>query len=166
MYYSPEEIERAFYNASQNQQLSYVKFILLWASFNSRIARDSNELYDRNMISWVKRGDSRFRRRYDCMKQNDAEFRNLILRLRPTRVINFMEFKYRARALRDGKPRRDKPTHKQIRRTNEFASVIDVIYLVRCNLVHGSKNIEEPMEQELVELCYNILLKLYEDDII
>ena len=106
VYHEPEEIERVFYNEAQNQDLSYVKFILLCASFNSRIARDSGEIRDTDMLKWVKRGDSRYRERYDHLIKKDPEFQNLINELRPIHVINFMELKMRAKALSKGKLRK------------------------------------------------------------
>ena len=165
IYYSPEEIERAFFIASQNQNQNYVRFILLWASFNSRISRDSEEVRDADMIRWVKRNCSRYRRRFQELIENDNEFVILFNQLQNVRVINFLEFKKRAKAIREGTQRQDQPEFKQIRRGREFSSLMDVIYLVRCNLIHGSKNIEQPGEIELAEICYYILLKLYRDDI-
>lgn len=164
-YYSPEEIERAFFNASQNQDQSYVRFILLWASFNSRISRDSQEVRDADMLTWVKENDSRYKRRFQDLMENDEKFMILFNQLQNIRVINFLELKRRAKAIREGRQRQNQPEYKQIRRGGEFSSLVDVIYLVRCNLVHGSKFIEHPMEIDLVDICYDILFKLYCDDI-
>lgn len=96
---------------------------------------------------------------------SDPEFLELVTQLQRIRVIDFRELKHRAKALRKNKPRKEKPDYKQVDQNMSFDSVLDVIYLVRYNLVHGSKNIAIPLEQSLVNICYNILLKIYEDDV-
>lgn len=165
-YYSPNEIERVFFNASQHQNSIYVQFILLWASFNSRIARDSKEIRDTDMLRWVKEKDPRYRGRFQALMTDDIEFQTFFNRLRSIRVINFQEIKRQLKAEREDRQRKKQPTYKKINRTREFSSLIDMIYLVRCNLVHGSKNIEQSMELGLIELCYNIMLKLYREDVL
>jgi len=164
-YYSPEQIERAFFNASNEQNTSFIRFILLWASFNSRIARDSRELTDRKMITWVKGNESVYPTRYQELLDTNQNFTALVNKLSRIRVINFMEFKYREKARRENRTRQDKSDFKQVQ-NGDFSSLIEVIYLVRCNIVHGSKNIERQNESNLVDLCFQILMELYRPDII
>jgi hypothetical protein len=38
--------------------------------------------------------------------------------------------------------------------------ILDMIYRVRCNLIHGSKIAENPRDLELIELSFRILAKV------
>ena len=165
-YYSSDEIERAFYEASQNQNPSFVRFTLLYASFNSRISRDSKKIYDPEMIAWVKCQDSRYRIRFQRLMRENKEFRSLVRRLLNIRVINFRELKKREEAKRKGKQRNNQPEYRYLKNENDFDSLIDIIYQVRCNLFHGMKNIRAEMERELINTCYLILNELYQPDMI
>lgn len=42
-----------------------------------------------------------------------------------------------------------------------FGQMLDVIYLVRCNLFHGRKSEIDAHDKELVELAYHILSRVF-----
>ena len=51
---------------------------------------------------------------------------------------------------------------KAIKYNGTFESLIEVLYLIRCNLFHGRKNIDEGKNDEkLVHLAYDILSPLF-----
>ena len=160
-HYNPIEAEREFFRFSKKDLPIFIRFFLLYASFNSRIARESGKIYDYEMIKWVKLQRSLYRRKFIELLEND-DFKSWLSQLTNVRVVNVREIKKRENALRAGKQYNyDKPTYHQLIDINDFNTMIDIIYQVRCNLFHGAKSIENRMELGLIELCYNILNALY-----
>jgi hypothetical protein len=125
------------------------------------IARESGRLYDYEMINWVKLQRSPYRRKFVELLE-DNNFKSWLNQLMNIRVVNVREVKKREKALQDGRQYNyNKTTHHHLIDINDFNTVIDIIYQVRCNLFHGAKSIEYRMELNLIELCYNILNSLY-----
>jgi len=162
-YYYPPDIERLFYQESCKNTPIFVRFFMLYASFNSRISRDSGKIRDSDMIRWVKKRSSEYRDRFNHLIENDREFRDYVRKLSHIRVRNIREEKRKQLALNAG--RQHKPWGKLyhiMENERDFDTLIDIIYQVRCNLFHGGKNINLRLERHLIDLCYNILNSLYE----
>ena len=161
-YYNPTDIERVFYEESLQNHPIFIRFFMLYASFNSRISRDSGKLSDHDMIRWVKNRTSPYRDRFNYLIENDPDFKSNVELLSHIRVRNIREEKREQRVLNAGKQYKPRNKFRMMENERDFDTLIDIIYQVRCNLFHGGKNVRLRLEKYLIELCYNILNSLYE----
>ncbi len=44
---------------------------------------------------------------------------------------------------------------------NNFSEVLELIYVIRCNLFHGQKLFEDPRDRELVRHAFGVLSRLF-----
>lgn len=122
------------------------QFIALWIAFNGWLKSNYGEdKTDRNLIQRLQTNSS-FKKVFDELKCNELRSslkileRYTILDMRNVTDVNLGK-KY------DG----------------TYKSLINILYLIRCNLFHGRKNIDEDKtDEELVHLAYDILYPLFD----
>jgi len=122
------------------------RFISLWIAFNGWMKCDFGEAEnDGSLINHVKES-AKFQQVFENIK-NQSEFAELLRQLRMFTVMNM---------------RYPNDSNRLKRYDGSFASLIDVLYQVRCNLFHGRKDItDDQRDYELVQLSYKILLPLF-----
>ena len=92
---------------------------------------------------------------FDKLKTSDHEFQRDLGRLAIYQVL-------------DMRPGHENES-RSIKDTKDFGQLLDVIYLIRCNLFHGRKSEIDPHDRELVELAFRILSGVFKpviDDLI
>jgi hypothetical protein len=122
------------------------KFVFLWFCFNAWLAFESDEDVDARMLSWLKGSDgkrSRLRAAYNTARASSA-FEDQLQTLASYCPI---------RSNRPGKP------DVSISSVDDFQSIVDAIYRVRCNLFHGTKSADDNRDYKLVKVCSLILHK-------
>ena len=123
------------------------RFVSLWIAFNGWMKGKFGEAErDVTLVNRVKKSDD-IRQIFEALRSDNSDFAELLQQLSIHTVADM----------------RDLDNRNKIKRYNgTFDSFMDVIYLVRCNLFHGRKNIEEDNKDfELVRLSYRILLPLF-----
>lgn len=123
------------------------RFISLWIAFNGWMKGKFGEaVKDRTLINRVKKSED-IRQAFEDLKRDDQSFAEYLIELSEFTVADMRRLDIQSRIQRyDG----------------TFDSLIEVIYLVRCNLFHGRKEINEDRKDfELVRLSYRILLPLF-----
>ena len=123
------------------------KFISLWIAFNGWLKyKFGEQVGDRHLINKVKNLEI-IKNAFNELKLNEQEFIQDLLKLSGYFVIDMRE---------TANENREK------KYTGTFESLIEVIYLVRCNLFHGRKNLDEDEKDfNLICLSYDILLPLF-----
>ncbi len=122
------------------------RFISLWIAFNGWMKCKFGEaVKDSTLINHVK--DSVEVQRVFENVRTDVKLACLLQRLTTSTV---MDMRY------------PNDSNKTKRYDGSLASLMDVLYQVRCNLFHGRKDIrEDEKDYELVKLAYQILLPLF-----
>ncbi len=123
------------------------KFISLWIAFNAWLKKEFVEAKtDHDLIEEVV-GFRPIEDTFEDLKIENGEFQKTLLILK----------KY---SIKDMRHPDDKSKQKNY--NSSFESLIRSIYLIRCNLFHGTKNIEDDKtDKDLVSLAYKILLPLF-----
>jgi len=123
------------------------RFISLWIAFNGWMKGKFGEaIQDKTLINRAKRAKD-IRQAFDDLKRDDCGFAECLKELSEYTVADMRHLD-----VQSGMQRYD----------GTFDSLIEVIYLVRCNLFHGRKEINEDKKDfELVRLSYQILLPLF-----
>jgi len=125
---------------------SFDKFICLWISFNAWGTHESQKDHDRDMIEWAKKNDL-LRETFNTLTL-DPDFNNMLKQFKnmcPTP---------RHRTWKGP----DKVTTSDIKKWNE---VLEAIYVMRCNLIHGRKSLRNIPDMQLVDLAYEILGRVF-----
>lgn len=122
------------------------RFISLWVAFNGWMRGQFGEnLSDGRLLRAAKKFP-KLTAVFIDLKSNDIAFQSNLNILRTYPIYNM---KY---------PDVDPTTY-----DGTLASLLQVIYNVRCNLFHGRKNVDEDTkDQTVVSLSYKILLPLFE----
>jgi len=121
------------------------RFISLWIAFNGWMKGQFGEnKTDRTLLDKTK-GLTEFSDSFNHLKQADPSFRRNLEKLANYSVADMRNLKGR-----------------NLTYDGTFKSLIEVLYLVRCNLFHGRKEINENKKDiELVSLSLKILLPLF-----
>lgn len=123
------------------------RFICLWIAFNGWMRGKYGEnLNDAAQKSRVKQNQD-LEQTFDMLNNISPSFSELLNKLRQYTVANMLN-----------------PDNRNLMRRYDgsLTTLIDVIYLVRCNLFHGRKNIQDNMKDfELVVLSYRIMQRLF-----
>jgi hypothetical protein len=122
-------------------------FVSLWISFDAWGTYQSREDRSRKMIEWVKSNETLKEKFVESFKKDS----------------NFVQD---VRALIDLCPiHRHKPykdsTEVNIKSINDFDNVLEAIYQIRCNFLHGHAAFDDKRNQTLIELAFRILSKLF-----
>ena len=138
-----------WYERSQGRIVEFTpfdKFICLWISFNAWATRESQKDIDRNMIKWAKENDL-LRETFNNLTTN-PDFNNMLGQLKSMCPIP------RHRVWNGT----DRVTIDDIKKWDE---VLEAIYVVRCNLIHGRKSLKNIPDMQLVDLAYGILSRIF-----
>ena len=124
------------------------RFISLWIAFNGWIRGRYGETHnDRALLDEVKHSDD-LCDVFLAMRITDTRFRNSLLRLGMYTVIN---------------KRYPEDPSRPLVYDGTFTSLMEVLYSVRCNVLHHRKSAsEDEKDILLVSLAYRILLPLFE----
>lgn len=124
------------------------RFIALWVAFNGWMRQCFGEdKGDRCLINKVKESEkaTKLRDTFKNLRDNNGAFAKLLAVVGKYEVINMQH----------------PETVKKY--DGSFESLIEVIYQVRCNLIHGGKNpADDKKDFDLVSQSYKILLPLFE----
>jgi len=125
------------------------KFVSLWISFNAWGTYQSQKDTDRQMIEWTKSNEA-LKERLGELLTNDSDF-----------IQDISDLKNMCPIQRH-KPYRG--SHEvNITSINNFNEVLEAIYVMRCNLLHGFKDPEDIRNQTLIRLAFQILSKLFSE---
>lgn len=130
----------------KNVKLSvFDKFISLWISFNSwGIAKYETD-HDKNIIDRLSKD-----------KVIEGIYKNLL------NNKTDKNFKESVRSLKEQCPiQKNRGGKVNIRNLFELRQVIEAIYTIRCNLIHGEKDPNVLRDKTLVSLAYPILTVLF-----
>jgi hypothetical protein len=132
---------KVWYRRARSEQ-PISKFVFLWFCFNAWLVFESGEDRDRRMLDWLKNSEaSRLRAPFELASGSEV-FRGYLDTLAKMSPIESTG--RRKRAVRIESP-------------NDFAGLVEGIYLVRCNLFHGGKRPDDARDQKLVMTCGRIL---------
>jgi hypothetical protein len=121
------------------------QFIYLWISFNAWLSMIiGTEESDRAKINWFKEQE-RYRNYFlEAIKVGKELYRT-------------SDF-FAKNGVWDAKKR--KRFH--AKGAMDFGGIVELIYIVRCNLFHGSKNRDDIVDRTIVELSCKLLTAIYE----
>jgi hypothetical protein len=122
------------------------RFICLWISFNAWGIHESRKETDRDMVEWAKENDL-LKRTFNALATEHG-FHVTLERLRNMCPIP------RHRKWKGS----DKAIIKDPRKWDE---VLEVIYVIRCNLFHGRKSLQNIPDIQLVDFAYEILSRVF-----
>lgn len=127
------------------------KFISLWIAFNAWLKKEYRECkHDFEMIEKAK-GNNGLKETFRELPNGDKDFQKNLRKL----------MKYVVPDTRD--PENEQKLKKC---TGDYESFLDTVYQIRCNLFHGTKNIEEnKRDKELVTLALKLLHPLFKKHI-
>lgn len=130
----------------KNVKLSaFDKFMSLWISFNSWGTAKYNTDQGRNIIDRFSR-DEDIKEIYKDLLNNKTD----------------KNFKEDIKSLKQQCPiRKNRGGEVNIRSLFALCEVIEAIYAIRCNLIHGEKDPNVPRDKTLVSLAYPILYRLF-----
>lgn len=130
----------------KNVKLSvFDKFISLWISFNSWGTAKYNTDLDRNIIDRFSR-DEEIKEIYKDLLNNRTD----------------KNFKENIRSLKQQCPiQKNRGGKVNIHNLFALCEVIEAIYTIRCNLIHGEKAPNVLRDKTLVSLAYPILTELF-----
>jgi len=145
-----EDLIIDWFKRSQNEETRgftvFDKFISLWFAFNSWGTYSTKKAKDWQMLNAVKK-EPRLLTSYGKSITEDPEFLKAVKRLAEYKVLDM------------------RPGHETESRSiddiGNFGQILDVIYLIRCNLFHGRKSEIDAHDKELVELAYHILSRVF-----
>jgi hypothetical protein len=122
------------------------KFIALWISFNGYCTILSRSWQGTRMLEWVK-NNSNFGERYEELLDNDFD-RQAVEELKSLCPVHDMRpgLEHNSKTIAD---------------VEDFGEVMDVIYKIRCNLFHGSKDLANERDKKLAMLGYDVLMSIY-----
>jgi hypothetical protein len=123
------------------------RFICLWISFNAWGSHESGRETDRAMIEWAKNNDLLNRAFNGLATEQNFNFTLEKLR-RMCPIPRHRKWNGSDRVTIDD-PRK-------------WGEVLEVIYVIRCNLFHGRKSLQNIPDVQLVDLAYEILSKVFE----
>jgi hypothetical protein len=139
-----------WYRRATGQNVSFDifdRFVSLWIAFNAwgtcRFDKDT----DRKMVEAAKK-DRRLKASFENLFQNDPPF------------VNDLET-LKARCPIDRNRSHKGSMIAMIVNLNDFSEVLEVIYVIRCNLFHGEKLSQDSRDKELVSLAFAVLRKVF-----
>ena len=126
----------------------FTRFVFLWFCFNARLSWESKQGSDRDMIERLKRqdaGSSQLRAACDrAMRQSDT-------------FAGHVQVLVEQSPLKKMRPVRGKGGQEtSISSLDDFASILEFVYQVRCNLFLGSKSPDDSRDEKLVGACSRI----------
>jgi len=123
------------------------RFIALWISFNGYCTMLSSGSQESRMMEWVKRNHG-FKNAYHEMLDASPEFRRCLEELKSLCPVIDMRpgLGYKSKTITD---------------IRNFDQTLDVIYKIRCNLFHGSKDLTSERDKRLAMLGYDVLRRIY-----
>ncbi len=121
------------------------QFIALWIAFNGWLKSEYGENKTDRILIQKLLSNSNFEKIYDSLKDNKLE--ESLKTLKQRTIIDM---------------RKTTDVRDVQRYDGTYESLINVLYLIRCNLFHGRKNIEQnKIDEELVHLAFDILFALF-----
>ncbi len=121
------------------------RFEALWKAFNVFGIFFSKEISDRNMLGWIIQ-KSDFSNLFNSLYNKDPDFRKNLVELKAQTPIN------------DMRPESNKSVI--INNVSNPRQVLNAIYQVRCNLVHGQKSRDNCRDRKLIRISYLILSRI------
>lgn len=121
------------------------RFEALWKALNVYGTFFSKEIHDNKMLEWTLQ-NSEFSNLFNSIYNKDPHFRKSLVNLKDLTPIY------------DMRPGRNKAVI--INDVSNPAQVLDAIYQVRCNLIHGQKSRGNPRDRKLIRLSYLILSRI------
>jgi hypothetical protein len=123
------------------------RFISLWIAFNSWLKKEFGKAEkDFTLIKRIK-DSPKVQAAFENMK-NEEEFAQLLHQLKVRSPVVDMRFPDNSAKVKSYE--------------GDLGSLMEVLYLVRCNLFHGQKSAEENNRDfELVVLSYHVLLPFF-----
>ena len=143
--YSRKLIDQFLKEGNSKDKHIYFRFVAIWIAFNHWLVVKFQKDSDGELLKEFYKGYA------DYFKKEVNLNANL---------------KESIKKLSEKTPVHDeRPTHrndtKKIDTLDDLKQVFGVIYLIRCNLMHGSKRFDASRDDELVNLSHNILNKLF-----
>jgi hypothetical protein len=135
-----------WYNRSEKYKDPVDKFIAVWISLNGYGTLFSGKSHDKEMVEWIKR--SELKSVFEKLLSSDEDFKRDLEELKKECPVFDMRPGFRNKS-------------KTITDIKNFNEVIDVIYQIRCNLFHGSKDWTNPRDRKLATLAFRILKKIF-----
>jgi len=137
---------KIWYGRQNGENDYFIKFFMLWICFNAWLEYRSKMNRDADMLNWLIKQTSQnsdLISAYESQKKsNKASFQDSI--------------KWLIKSCPISDSRGQRPDI-NIRNENDFENIIWVIYRIRCNLFHGSKQPNDSRDQKLVVFATNIL---------
>jgi hypothetical protein len=123
------------------------RFISLWIAFNSWLKENYGErVYDKGLIEKAKTNQN-LKDIFQQLSIIDCNFQTNLNQLQKYHVVD----------MRNSSTKQNKPSCK-----GDYEIFLDKIYLIRCNLFHGRKNVDEDKkDRELVDLALKLLHPLF-----
>ncbi len=135
-----------YYKRAKSESDLTSKFVFLWFCFNAALAFESDLDRDHEMLKWLKASDpsdSLLHRAYD-KAMGSSSFQNNVEAL--AKLCPIVSMRYPSKRA-------------DIQSPDDFPNIVEAIYLVRCNLFHGSKSPSDVRDQKLIKGCAKILEK-------
>jgi len=135
---------KGWYEKGFRENDPFLKFLSFWICFNVWLDYRSGEDVDAQMINWLvdqSASTSDLVEKYENLK-NKGTFRDAL------------------KALANKSPIEDSRGNRKtikIRDENDFENIVRAIYMIRCNLFHGSKGAHESRDLKLV-IISNVIL--------
>lgn len=138
-----------WYTRSQGSKVKFTpfdSFVSLWISFNAWGTHKSRKETDRTMVEWAKE-DYTLKETFNTLLK-DSDFFHALKQLKGMCPIpRHRKYKGSKEAI--------------INDVREWEQVLEVIYVIRCNLFHGRKSLRNEPDRQLVNLAYKILSKVF-----
>ncbi|MBI4155738.1 MAG: hypothetical protein HY507_00710 [Candidatus Zambryskibacteria bacterium] len=126
----------------------WVEFILCWMIFDAYLTEISKSGTDRKKL--------------DYFYQNDSELKSYMLS-QPEALCGYGETLKTYELVVNMRPGAGDNAGKVVMNTESLEEILEVIYQIRCNLFHGSKNIKNSRDYELVKIGKNFLRRFFID---
>ena len=132
------------YRNSQKVEFIPDKFRSLYSSFNTWLNLVTNKDTDRDKLEFFKENKEAKNAYFNALNNKD-----FLLKISPLMFYQVLDARLHP------KP----PIY--VDTLWDFSKIVDVIYRVRCNLVHGGKSTSYKEDYQLIELSYYILEAIF-----
>ena len=130
---------KGWHEKSSREKDHFSKFLFLWICFNAWLDYRSGKAVDAQMINWLvaqSASTSDLVEKYENLK-NKGTFRDALKALANKSPIENSRGNGKTIKIRD---------------ENDFENIVRAIYMIRCNLFHGSKEAHESRDSKLVAI--------------
>jgi len=140
------DVIRNWFAVSQGQAVEpdpFFQFMSAWIAFNAFFILEYGiDVTDRTKVDSFKQDETSIHRHL-ALVADDDEYRDAVLVLAEQGVVNMRNER-----------------RVEIQNPNDFSSVIEAVYTVRCNLFHGEKMTDNARDRDLVTASHRILMGL------